>query len=117
MAAVHPGGAGRLWPAGELQQDPLESHEVLGGGERGEVHLQIHSAADRAPQVVSVKGIQIIHCQQEFCAVLIHEFFSSDVPVMLGEMFLHLIARHPQHLKALSLNSCDDNLNPIYIVL
>lgn len=46
MAAVHPGGAGPSRTARELQQGPLESHEVPGRGERGEVHLQIHSAAD-----------------------------------------------------------------------
>lgn len=46
VAAVHPGGAGTSRTARELQQDPLESHEVSGRGERGEVHLQIHSAAD-----------------------------------------------------------------------
>lgn len=47
MAAVHPGGDGSSWPARKLRKDPLESHEVLGGGERGEIHLQIHSASDR----------------------------------------------------------------------
>lgn len=46
VAAVHPGGAGTSRTARELQQDPLEGHEVPGRAERGEVHLQIHSAAD-----------------------------------------------------------------------
>lgn len=47
MAAVHPGGDGSARPAAKLRKDPLESHEVPGGGERGEVHLQIHFASDR----------------------------------------------------------------------
>lgn len=47
MAAVHPGGAGIPRTAGELWKDPLESHEVPGGGERGEVYFQVHSASDR----------------------------------------------------------------------
>lgn len=47
VAAVHPGGARTSRAARELRQDPLESHEVSGGGERGEVHHQIHSASDR----------------------------------------------------------------------
>ncbi len=48
MAAVHPGRAGSPRTARELWKDPLESHEVSGGGERGEVHFQIHSNPDRA---------------------------------------------------------------------
>lgn len=46
MAAVHPRGAGTPRTAGELWQDPLESHEVSGGGECGEIHLQIYSTPD-----------------------------------------------------------------------
>lgn len=38
VAAVHPGGDGASGTARELWQDPLESHEVSGRGERGEVH-------------------------------------------------------------------------------
>lgn len=47
VAAVHPGGAGTPRPAAELWEDPLESHEVPGGAERGEVHVQVHSVSDR----------------------------------------------------------------------
>lgn len=46
VAAVHPGGAGTPWTAWELWQDPLESHEVSGGGECGEIHFQIYSTSD-----------------------------------------------------------------------
>lgn len=56
MAAVHPGGAGSSGAAGQLQQDPLESHEVSGRGERGEVHLQIHPAADGTLRVEGLRG-------------------------------------------------------------
>lgn len=46
MAAVHSGGAGTQRTARELWQDPLESHEVSGGGQCGEIHLQIYSTSD-----------------------------------------------------------------------
>lgn len=46
MAAVHPGGAGTPRTARELWQDSLESDEVSGGGERGEVHFQVYSDSD-----------------------------------------------------------------------
>lgn len=49
VAGVHPGGVGTPRPAGELRQDSLASHEVPGGGERGDVHVQIHSPPDRTP--------------------------------------------------------------------
>lgn len=46
VAAVHPGGAGTFRTAGKLWQDSLESHEVSGRGECGELHFQIYSTSD-----------------------------------------------------------------------
>lgn len=59
MAAVHPGGAGTSRTAGELRQDPLESHEVSGRGERGEFHFQIHSSSDGTLMSSSVSVEQL----------------------------------------------------------
>uniref|UniRef100_A0A8C8DBF2 UTP6 small subunit processome component n=1 Tax=Oryzias sinensis TaxID=183150 RepID=A0A8C8DBF2_9TELE len=39
-------GAEHPRPAGELREDPLESHEVPGGRKCGEICFQIHSASD-----------------------------------------------------------------------
>lgn len=62
MAAVHPGGAGTPGTARELWQDPLESYEVFGGGECGEVHFEIHSTSNRTlmsnPEKVQVASIK-----------------------------------------------------------
>lgn len=59
MAAVHPGGAGTSRTARELRQDPLESHEVSGRGECGEVHFQIYSTSDRTLMSSSVNVQQL----------------------------------------------------------
>lgn len=72
MAAVHPGGAGTFRTAGKLWQDSLESHEVSGRGECGELHFQIYSTSDRTLMSRSGSSVEVyqLRRQQVFLVVL-----------------------------------------------
>lgn len=49
VAAVHQGGAGPAGTAGEHRQASLESHEGAGGGECGEICVQVHPLSGWTP--------------------------------------------------------------------
>lgn len=112
VAAVHPGGARTSRTARELRQDPLESHEVSGGGERGEVHHQIHSASDRtlvrrkevraAPIEARVFGAGVPQETAAFDAFRKQTGrFSSDVPAAFfrREMFTAVTRTRSVHFQ------------------
>lgn len=90
VAAVHPGGTGTLWKPRKLWQDPLESHEVSGRRECGEIHLQVYTAADWTPISRWCKACKF-RCQQPTFnnCIDVHQLQEYQAGVPLGVMAAH----------------------------